>query len=998
MASTGQPTTSADISFVTESTETIDPICGFVAATNIESLYSSWSCNSGGTTNSDPCAWDGIFCALNNNISSISLSGVDGLTGTLAPLLVNIPTVTAITVDQTKVHGTLPSYWGSFPRLVHLHLDSNSLSGTLPSSWGSLTRLVDLHLHSNSLSGTLPSSWGSLTQLNELSLYSNSLSGTLSSLWGSLTRLTYLDLSLNALTGTLPSSWGSLTRLHYLLLNSNSLSGTLPSSWGSLTQLVDLHLDSNSLSGTLPSLWVSFTWVDQLYLSSNSLSGTLPSSWGSLTRLISLDLSLNALTGTLPSSWGSLTRLTYLVLSLNALTGTLPPSWGSLPRLHYLTLSSNALSGTLPSSWHSLVNLRYLYLNQNAFSGSLPTTWNSLVSLKYLSLFENRLTGSVCLGWQSLVQLQYLYLNDNSFSATLPVAWGSDVLSTVDVSYNMLTGRLPTDQTTYPTKLKSLDVSYNSLSGTVPSAVALSTNISNLNVAHNDIVGSIPSGFCFSLGVSIDVGGTAINCYAGCLTSSFVIVEGASPDCHDGSILEHFVIISGVCGLIAIVCTALYRSHAWWSPVLGAASVDNTCSVLRSIGGNIIGRLCCACKGATVLVATEDRIVQDGPSKMSIIIFGMSVAKCVLGVTISLAINNWWTYIGGSGVPRNDDVLASCSNPTVGNCVSFCADVRNVSVNVTDDDIAVYISNSVTTEQPVNHIQSGSYCIATLPGYCGFEYWIDFKLVPILLQVTGLMLQVVLWRYGSGEFSATPQKAQYDLILDQLYPQVRRGAGERGGVGEGVVNLNPPHVTFAYRAALMRRLSAPVFPSIFWFLELATVVYVWGELLYPSVVCDSHRPLSLYYYPILMSLLDLMKLNIYVSTELWKSKRHLESVLILLDLQLFGTHLWVTVAMGLVFVFAVVRDGVLGLVRCVDMVSGRREQLTWTAERKTDAVEMRDIAGADNGAGAATSNPMLSGVEVADVEVAGIQPVASAGPMTESKVFDLDDSDRCPEE
>ena len=120
--------------------------------------------------------------------------------------------------------------------------------------------------------------------------------------------------------------------------------------------------------------------------------------------------------------------------------------------------------------------------------------------------------------------------------------------------------------------------------------------------------------------------------------------------------------------------------------------------------------------------------------------FVAASVKFLLGLTISLAINNWWTYSGGSGVPRNDDVLASCSNPTVGNCFSFCGDVRNVIINITDDDIVVDFHDGRTAALPVNHVQSGSYCIATLPGYCGFEFWLDLKLVPILLHVAGLML------------------------------------------------------------------------------------------------------------------------------------------------------------------------------------------------------------------------------------------------------------------
>ena len=55
------------------------------------------------------------------------------------------------------------------------------------------------------------------------------------------------------------------------------------------------------------------------------------------------------------------------------------------------------------------------------------------------------------------------------------------------------------------------------------------------------IVGTIPSELCGSTSISVDVDGTAIHCYAGCLTSSAVSVTGASSDCHDGRIIQQFM-------------------------------------------------------------------------------------------------------------------------------------------------------------------------------------------------------------------------------------------------------------------------------------------------------------------------------------------------------------------------------------------------------------------------------------------------------------------------
>jgi len=73
------------------------------------------------------------------------------------------------------------------------------------------------------------------------------------------------------------------------------------------------------------------------------------------------------------------------------------------------------------------------------------------------------------------------------------------------------------------------------------------------------IAGAIPSEFCASTGTSIDVEGTDIKCYSGCLTSSAVLVTGASPDCHNGSILREFLIFGAVAVSLILMFSLAYR-------------------------------------------------------------------------------------------------------------------------------------------------------------------------------------------------------------------------------------------------------------------------------------------------------------------------------------------------------------------------------------------------------------------------------------------------------
>ena len=71
--------------------------------------------------------------------------------------------------------------------------------------------------------------------------------------------------------------------------------------------------------------------------------------------------------------------------------------------------------------------------------------------------------------------------------------------------------------------------------------------------------------------MSIDVTGTQIDCYRGCLTSAKIIINGASNYCHDGSIMLRFIIITSSICISALIATVYYKYYhkdisAWVSP------------------------------------------------------------------------------------------------------------------------------------------------------------------------------------------------------------------------------------------------------------------------------------------------------------------------------------------------------------------------------------------------------------------------------------------------
>lgn len=59
--------------------------------------------------------------------------------------------------------------------------------------------------------------------------------------------------------------------------------------------------------------------------------------------------------------------------------------------------------------------------------------------------------------------------------------------------------------------------------------------------------------------MNIDVTDTAISCYSGCLTSSEILITGASDDCHNGSIMKQFIIICGFGCVVVLVSTCSMR-------------------------------------------------------------------------------------------------------------------------------------------------------------------------------------------------------------------------------------------------------------------------------------------------------------------------------------------------------------------------------------------------------------------------------------------------------
>ena len=293
-------------------------------------------------------------------------------------------------------------------------------------------------------------------------------------------------------------------------------------------------------------------------------------------------------------------------------------------------------------------------------------------------------------------------------------------------------------------------------------------------------------------------------------------------------------------------------------------------------------------------------------SSVAVITFGKLVAALVL----SMCLSNWWVYGGDS----NDVLVDSCSNPSVSGCFSVCGDVQIVNVVIGTDDYTIDDDmNGYPTIQVHSSETNDPYCIAEFRGSCAYVYWYVFKLVPVLFHLAGFLLQCIFW-WKLGEFN--PQQRQYNRIVARLYPEL---------IEEDLVVRK----SVSMRVVLEELTQRPA-DSIFAFLEILTCFYVWGELLFPPIYCGMARPLSLYYYPILMSLLDLSKFNVYVATQFIRLKEFDKAAMCMFNLEMLTSNIWITLVIAGAFMFGLGKS-------IVDVIIWRARWLLFICTGTSDA-------------------------------------------------------------
>ncbi|WCJ17778.1 Leucine-rich repeat protein kinase family protein [Euphorbia peplus] len=193
--------------------------------------------------------------------------------------------------------------------------------------------------------------------------------------------------------------------------------------------------------------------VTSLILPGNQLLGSIPSDLGFIEHLKHIDLSNNFLNGSLPSSFFNSTELQVMSLSGNEISGELPELIGGMKGLKLLNLSDNALAGRLPQNLTRLQNLTVVSLRSNYFSGPIPGGFDQVQSL---DLSSNLFNGSLPLDFGG-ENLGFLNLSWNKLSGAIPDGFGDKIPpnSTIDLSFNNLTGPIPTSSSLLNQKMES---------------------------------------------------------------------------------------------------------------------------------------------------------------------------------------------------------------------------------------------------------------------------------------------------------------------------------------------------------------------------------------------------------------------------------------------------------------------------------------------------------------------------------------------------------------
>jgi Leucine-rich repeat (LRR) protein len=441
------------------------------------------------------------------HLSQIGLND-NYLSGTLPHSYRNLTHLFSFYIELNSFHGNI-SVMGSMKNLSLFQVNNNFFTGTVTDSIESLPYLAFFDIATNSFSKQLPYSpdWkflitieveenyftggltGDMENLPTLAYFivqNNYLSGSLNeNIFRNCSSLVYMDLSINYFTGSLPKAVSYLPSLNQLYLYQNFFSGSIPQEIGNMKKLVVLSLFSNGFIGTVPLHSISnLKNLEDIFLQDNALSGPIQNLFNLTSQKVleSIDVSNNQFTGTIPSAFYSTSTITALVLSSNCFTGSIPEELCNVKSLTSLSLDGLATASNCRISlFPTLTSIFNSFFLKHYIQGSIPSCLLELPSLQLLHLSGNGLTGTIPSNLQLSPALQEVSFSHNILTGTIPSTFQNRTWSSLDLSYNKLSGTLEASLGAFYGLTTVLSLEVNRLSGDIPFGLLSAGNISILN-------------------------------------------------------------------------------------------------------------------------------------------------------------------------------------------------------------------------------------------------------------------------------------------------------------------------------------------------------------------------------------------------------------------------------------------------------------------------------------------------------------------------------------
>ncbi|KAM3236734.1 hypothetical protein P3L10_016771 [Capsicum annuum] len=428
-----------------------------------------------------------------SNSTSLTFFQADGcsIQGSIPSSVTKLKKLRMLTLNDNNITGQLPVSMSSLISLRYLSLIQSGLRGMVPWCILQLPKLLYLSVNKNNLNGNVPlsllqKSRLDLTSIVILILVNKSLSGAILYWLFNLPALSALDLPMNNFEGVIPPTIQMKSSLFPSIVNlaRKKLQGHIPTQLENVN-VIDLSL--NNFVGSIPAQMGEIPAIRSIALSGNKIHGPIPESFcQSINVLQVLDLSNNSFSGIIPRSLGSCKSLIYLSLGQNKLTGSVPEELERVTSLRCLDLNGNEFEGSFPTVIEKFQELEILNLAGNRFKGRIPKFIGDLNHLRILVLASSSFNESIPEGVMKLENLQLLVCpgtNCPFTGALLEIVTKGQMRFLVsvysyntgfDVSSNALTGKIPEKIGEIPVTLATLDflaylnLSYNNLSGRIP--------------------------------------------------------------------------------------------------------------------------------------------------------------------------------------------------------------------------------------------------------------------------------------------------------------------------------------------------------------------------------------------------------------------------------------------------------------------------------------------------------------------------------------------------